>query len=176
MRKQPPDRATDPSVPFRPSDRSVRSRPYSLLSACTTSIRDARAAGINDAMTAADDEHERGARRGHEAGQVHIRHVSAHEPRQREPAEHARDDPEGGDHSALASTRASRCRGSEPTASRMPNSRVRALTENASTPATPMTAMSSATPANTPNTSAFRRSGASTSARTSSSVAACSTG
>ena len=39
------------------------------------------------------------------------------------------------------STRASRWRGAEPIASRMPNSRVRALTENASTPATPTTAI-----------------------------------
>ena len=74
------------------------------------------------------------------------------------------------------STRVSRCRGSDPIASRTPNSRVRALTENASTPATPTTAISSATPAKPPKTSAFRRSGASTSARTSSSVAARSTG
>jgi hypothetical protein len=63
-----------------------------------------------------------------------------------------------------------------PIARRMPNSRVRALTENASTPATPTTAIVSATPAKPPNTSAFRRSGASTSARTSSSVAGRSTG
>ena len=73
-------------------------------------------------------------------------------------------------------TRVSRCRGVDPTASRMPNSRVRALTENASTPATPTTAIVSATAANPPNTSAFSRFGASTSARTSSSVAARSTG
>ena len=50
----------------------------------------------------------------------------------------------------------------------MPNSRVRALTENASTPATPTTAMSSATPEKPPNTNAFRRAGESTSARMSS--------
>src|ERR1700746_1092867 len=49
----------------------------------------------------------------------------------------------------------------------MPNSRVRALTENASTPATPTTAMTNATAANTPNTTEFNRSGGSTSARTS---------
>ena len=61
-------------------------------------------------------------------------------------------------------------------ARRMPNSRVRALTENASTPATPTTAMSSATPANPPKTKAFSRVGASTSARMSSIVAAFSTG
>ena len=53
---------------------------------------------------------------------------------------------------------------------------VRALTENASTPATPTTAIASATAANTPNTSEFKSSGVSTSARTSSSVAARSTG
>src|SRR5438309_1383 len=35
------------------------------------------------------------------------------------------------------------CRGAEPTASRIPNSLVRTLTENASTPATPTTAMRS---------------------------------
>ena len=74
------------------------------------------------------------------------------------------------------STPVSRWRGSEPIARRIPNSRVRALTENARTPATPTTAMSSATPANPPNTKAFRRVGASTSARMSSIVAACSTG
>ena len=38
-------------------------------------------------------------------------------------------------------TPSSRLRGSDPTASRMPNSRVRPLTENASTPATPTTAI-----------------------------------
>jgi hypothetical protein len=43
----------------------------------------------------------------------------------------------------------------------MPNSRVRALTENASTPATPTTAIANATAANTPNTSEFKRSGVS---------------
>ena len=50
------------------------------------------------------------------------------------------------------STPTSRWRGDEPTASRTPNSRVRALTENASTPATPTTAISSATPANPEST------------------------
>ena len=39
-------------------------------------------------------------------------------------------------------TPSSRLRGCDPIASRMPNSRVRPLTENASTPATPTTAMS----------------------------------
>ncbi len=72
--------------------------------------------------------------------------------------------------------RVSRCRGADPMASRMPNSRVRALTENARTPATPTTAIVSATAANPPKTSAFNRSGASTSALMSSSVAGRSTG
>src|SRR5580658_6707417 len=61
-------------------------------------------------------------------------------------------------------------------ASRIPNSRVRWLTENASTPATPTTAMASATAAKPPKTNVFSRSGVSTSARISASVAACSTG
>ena len=69
----------------------------------------------------------------------------------------------------------SRC-GADPRASRMPNSRVRELTENASTPATPTTAIANATAANTPNTSEFKRSGVSTSARMSSRLAGCSTG
>jgi hypothetical protein len=59
-----------------------------------------------------------------------------------------------------------------PSASRMPNSRVRALTENASTPATPTTAIARATAANRPNTTEFKRFGASTSARMSSRLAA----
>src|ERR1700691_2759273 len=58
----------------------------------------------------------------------------------------------------------------------MPNSRVRELTEKASTPATPTTAMTNATAAKTPETTEFKRSGVSTSARTSCRVAACSTG
>ncbi len=47
---------------------------------------------------------------------------------------------------------------------------------NASTPATPTIAIASATAAKPPNTTVFSRSGVSTSARTSSSVAARSTG
>jgi hypothetical protein len=74
------------------------------------------------------------------------------------------------------STRVSSCRGGQPTASRIPNSRVRALTRKASTPATPTSAMSKAIPANAEKTNAFTRSGDNISARTSSSVAARSTG
>src|SRR5580700_3941424 len=47
----------------------------------------------------------------------------------------------------------------DPSAMRMPNSRVRALTENARTPVTPTTAISNATAANTPKTREFKRSG-----------------
>jgi hypothetical protein len=49
-------------------------------------------------------------------------------------------DPQSRNYSTLAITPLSRCRGCDPIASRMPNSRVRALTENANTPATPTTA------------------------------------
>src|SRR6202451_3873924 len=66
--------------------------------------------------------------------------------------------------------------GADPRASRMPNSRARELNENASQPATPTTATANATAANTPNTSEFKRSGVSTSARMSSRLAGCSTG
>ena len=74
------------------------------------------------------------------------------------------------------STVLSRSAGVEPMARRTPNSRVRTLTEKASTPATPTIAMASATPANPATTNAFTRSGVSRPARTSSSVAARSTG
>ncbi len=63
-------------------------------------------------------------------------------------------------------TRVSSCDGVDPIATRIPNSRVRALTENANTPPTPTAAMSSAMPPNAENTNAFNRSGVSTSART----------
>jgi hypothetical protein len=53
---------------------------------------------------------------------------------------------------------------------------VRALTENASTPATPTTAISKAMPAKPEKTNAFSRSGARIAVRTSASVAARSTG
>ena len=102
---------------------------------------------------------------------------SCRDARERVAADRAGGDPDRGNRARPpTSTRASRCRGADPTASRTPNSRVRALTENASTPATPTTAISSAMPANPENTKAFSRSGDSTSARTSSSVAARSTG
>src|SRR6266446_4820844 len=75
-----------------------------------------------------------------------------------------------------AMTLARSCRGCAPIANRTPNSRVRALTENANTPATPTSAIARATAAKIPNTTVLRRSGVRTSARTSSSVAARSTG
>ena len=103
--------------------------------------------------------------------------VAADEPREHEAAERRQwRCPAAAITAPSLSTRSSRCRGADPIASRTPNSRVRALTENASTPATPTSAIVSATPAKPPKTSAFSRSGASTSARMSSSVAARSTG
>jgi hypothetical protein len=51
----------------------------------------------------------------------------------------------------------SSCRSAEPTASRTPNSRVRALTENTSTPDTPTMAISSAMPAKPEMPKALRR-------------------
>ena len=74
------------------------------------------------------------------------------------------------------STMARMLLGSAPRAMRTPNSRVRLLTEKASTPATPTMEMSRATAANPPKTMAFSLSGVSTSARTSPSVVAFSTG
>ena len=76
----------------------------------------------------------------------------------------------------ITSTRDARAAGVDPIASRTPNSRVRVLTENARTPATPTTAMSSATPANPLKTSALTWFGDRISERMSSSVAARSTG
>src|SRR5580704_2223329 len=67
-------------------------------------------------------------------------------------------------------------RGLAPRARRMPNSWRRPLTEKARTPATPTIEMSRARLANPPKTMALRRSGAMTSARTSSRVLARSTG
>ena len=66
--------------------------------------------------------------------------------------------------------------GRAPTASRMANSRVRQLTENASTPAIPTAEITNARVANPPNTTAFTRLFSSTSVRTSSRVLAWSTG
>ena len=53
-----------------------------------------------------------------------------------------------------------RC-GGDPNARRMPNSRMRALTEKAKTPATPTREINRATPAKIPNTTVLRRSGVS---------------
>src|SRR5260370_40364842 len=65
-----------------------------------------------------------------------------------------------------AMTLARSWRGCAPIASRMPNSRVRALTDNATTPPTPTSAIASATAATTPNITVLRRTGVRTSART----------
>src|SRR3970040_5647 len=55
------------------------------------------------------------------------------------------------------STRASRSFGSEPIARRMPHSRVRALTENANTPATPTMAIIIGAPPENARVQAVRR-------------------
>jgi hypothetical protein len=121
-------------------------------------------------------QHGRRSQHHHRAGRPHGLEIAARKLRQREPAQPASATPAAAISAPCAITPVTRCRGCAPTASRMPNSRVRWLTENASTPATPTTAMASATAAKPPNTSVFSRSGVSTSARMSSSVAARSTG
>ena len=115
---------------------------YSDRSACTTSTRDARAAGISDATTAAPMSTAAAPSDGQRARQLHVLE------RRSPPRARARSRPprrrrcrSRQSRAPSDSTRASRCRGVDPTASRTPNSRVRALTENASTPATPTTAI-----------------------------------
>ncbi len=151
---------------------------YSERSACITSTRAARAAGISDARIAAATRTVAALINGSTPGNdTSVRNAPTMRASERGPpadTRHPRRIPAMT--APSRSTPASRCCGVDPIASRTPNSRVRALTENASTPATPTTAMVSATAANPLNTSAFTRLGASTSARTSSRVAACSTG
>ena len=128
--------------------------------------------------------HQRGEdRRGHENASPRRRsaarpacctsvNVAADEPRQREPADDAGDDARAGDHRAFAEDAASA--GAAAPIRSPGGCRTRASARSPRTPARrrrrrPQSV--SATPAKPPNTSAFSRSGASTSARTSSSVA-----
>ena len=137
-----------------------------------TSTREARAAGISDASTAAATRIIAAATIGSAPG---MRTSSMYAPTSRasaNPPTAPATMPMPAITAPSLQDARQQCIGADPIASRMPNSRVRALTENASTPATPTTAIVSATAAKPPNTSAFSRSGASTSARTSSSVAA----
>ena len=122
-------------------------RAHSERSARTTSTRDARAAGVTDATIAASTSTMAAPAIGHDAGHLHVGDEAADDARE----QHARRSapatmPMTPITAPSRSTRVSRCHGVEPIASRTPNSRVRALTENASTPATPTTAISSATP------------------------------
>ena len=115
---------------------------YSPLNALITSTRDARAAGISDARIAAATRIAAAPTIGTRPGISDVGDVAADDPRERarrrsRPATM----PLTRDHGAFASTRVSRAAGAEPIARRTPNSRVRALTENASTPATPTTAI-----------------------------------
>src|SRR5581483_6848551 len=149
---------------------------YSDLSACMTSTRAARAAGMNDASTAAASSTTAAPAIGIAPG---ICICCSRLAMTRAPA-HPAAAPTATPISAIAApsvTTLVRMRlGCDPTARRMPNSRVRPLTENASTPPTPTIEIARATIANPPNTIVLSRSGASTSALMSSSVAARSTG
>ena len=112
-----------------------------------TSTRAARAAGRTDATTAAanstiaDSDHRQRARHRH------VLEIAARQPRQQNPQAAPATTPAAAITAPSAITPRRRCRGCDPIASRMPNSRVRPLTENASTPATPTTAIDSATAA-----------------------------
>src|ERR1700722_11991794 len=149
---------------------------YSERNACITSTRAARAAGSADATSATAISPNAETNTGNAPGIFTSRkYLLAKRASTNPNAEPARTPAEAITVPSAITPLRSRC-GSDPRASRMPNSRVRALTENASTPATPTTAIANATAANTPNTSEFKRSGVSTSARMSSRVAARSTG
>ena len=122
--------------------------PYSDRSACITSTRDARAAGISDASTAARDQQRRRAGERQDPGHVHVGQVARDQPRQHDAADRAGERRRRRPSPRLRrGCRSAAARGCRPIARRTPNSRVRALTENASTPATPTTAMVSATAA-----------------------------
>ena len=122
------------------------------------------------------EKHERGDDDGQSAGHLQVAEIVARRRARRRAQRRSRQNSIVAITAPSVTTPLRRFCGCEPSARRMPNSRVRALTENASTPATPTTAIGSATAANTPKTSEFKRSGASTLARMSSRVAACSTG
>src|SRR5262249_30953509 len=141
-----PDRFRDDGYKTRHSD----------LSACITSTRAARAAGNMEATTATASSTTEATTTGKAPGICTSRKYL--------PARRASTNPNAAPARtpAIAITAPSvmtplRIRfGSDPSARRMPNSRVRALTEKASTPATPTTAINNATAANTLNTSEFK--------------------
>ena len=114
------------SIPLSPCERSrlrahasLRTRtPRSCLSpepgwsqsarsACMTSTRDARAAGISDARIAAATRTTAAPTMRQRAGHAHVRDVAADDPREREAADHAGHDTRARDHRAFAEARAS---------------------------------------------------------------------
>jgi glycogen debranching enzyme GlgX len=154
----------------------LQSNGHSERNACITSTRAARAAGSTDAITATAISTNAETNTGNAPGILTSRKYLPAKRASTNPNAAPARTPAAAITVPSAITPLRSCCGSDPRASRMPNSRVRALTENASTPATPTTAIANATAANTPNTSEFKRSGVSTSARMSSRVAARSTG
>src|SRR6185437_14052847 len=149
---------------------------YSARSASTALTRAARAAGTAAAMAAAATMTAADATRLGAPGIVMgpIQAASARAPPRK--TTNPATTPSAAITTPSRTTLARILRGSAPSAIRMPNSRVRPLTENPSTPATPITEISNATMAKPPKTRALILSGARISVRTSWSVAACSTG
>jgi len=114
---------------------------HSERSACITSTRAARAAGSTDAITATAISTNAETNTGNAPGILTSRkYVPAKRASTNPNAAPART-PAAAITVPSAITPLRSCCGSDPRASRIPNSRVRALTENASTPATPTTAI-----------------------------------
>ena len=150
------------------------------LSACRTSTRAARAAGISEAAPAAPIEHGRRAPSpaARPAAARSSKKPRRHDARERKPPPAPTTIPIAAINTPSQSTRGQQSgAATDPTS--QAHARTRASARSPRTPARPprpTTAISSAMPANPENTKAFSRSGDSTSARTSSSVAARSSG
>src|ERR1700722_2793228 len=171
------DRCSEIHLTFGPAGNVTQSPDgHSERNASVTSTRAARAAGSTDAITATAISTNAETNTGNAPGILTSRKYLLPKRATTNPNAAPASTPAAAITVPSAITPLSSCRGSDPRARRMPNSRVRALTENASTPATPTTAITNATAAKTPNTSEFKRSGVSTSARMSSRVAGRSTG
>src|SRR5262245_34502754 len=149
---------------------------YSERNACTASTLAARAAGRADAITAAARITAAEAIKGNAPGDCSAPMYLPIARCKIEPARKPPTTPMLAITSPSERTLVRMLRGCAPRARRIPNSRVRPLTEKASTPATPTTEISRARVANPPNTMALSRSGVITSARTSCNVLARSTG
>src|SRR5258708_7585321 len=130
--------------------------PHSDRSASVTSTRAARAAGNTDATTAAASNTTTDATTGRLPGictpstELRARRTNTY------PHAAPTTTPAVAITAPSAMTLVRSWRGCAPIANRTPNSRVRALTENARTPATPTKAMARATAAKTPNTTVLR--------------------